>query len=272
MSFNMLSLHLWYKGKVFDMTDKWNVVNAQVYPPVPLMELTNGTKVNISGYDCDDKQARRFASSFTAVWNRLPEVVRVVLDRHWTTECRTLSVLLTEADPAWAKRTMGYASSSYEGTGIFCWAEVLPRVPDRPLATTIAHELGHMAFIALGEPAHKAKGGEAEGLIAELLPVWGWNQEEADEWLIRHMNTYESPVEWRDRPLTNSQYAPKQKDYREKKQNGAAKRQEYKEKQQLYFKIVAGTCSPELAEIVRTDPKRLDKILRGKESEPRLEE
>jgi hypothetical protein len=271
LAFKMLLILLTYKGRFFDLSNNWSVTTAPVYPPVRLMELTNGAKIDIASYDCDYVQARRFVTSFRAVWDRLPEVAQVILQRHWMAGNRSLSVLLTEKDPPWGGRGRGYASSSPDGTGLFCWSEVLPRIDDDTLATTIAHELGHMAFIAIGEPAHQArKNRDAEWLIAELLrtPRWNFNQKAADEWMFRNLDTDERPAPLRDQPLGGTELARKQQDYDQEMQRDAPAREKYRDEQIRYFQVVVGTCSPEVAEIVRTDPDRLGRILRGEEPEP----
>lgn len=126
--------------------------NAET-PPIRLIDLAEGVSVTITGYDCAQAQAERFALGFRAVWDGLPDIVRAVLRRHWTTGGRALSVVLTEAPPPWG-RHLGFASSSPDGAGLYCWSGVLARIPEAHLRTDVAHELGHMTFIALGEPGH----------------------------------------------------------------------------------------------------------------------
>jgi hypothetical protein len=233
--------------------------------PAQLIELPNGTSIPIANYDCRPEQAKYFANCFQGTWQRIPELVRFILNRHWTTGGKALSILLTTKSPPWAERRIGYASSSFDGDGLFCWSEVLPRIDDGPLTTTIAHELGHMAFIAIREPAHKArKNRQTEWLIAELLaqPSWGFDQALADEWLIRHMNTSATPAELNDCPLTDEQYAPEGMRHREMMQNQAEHRRKYREEVRVYFDIVAGICSQKTTATVREDPSSLDELLR----------
>jgi hypothetical protein len=234
-------------------------------PPVALITLTNSTTTQISEYDCEVHHVEEFARCFLGVWSRIPALPKFILDRHWTSEGRTLSVFLTEREPRRAERGLGYASSSVDGTELFCWSEVLPRIGSDVLTTTIAHELGHMAFIAIREPAHiQGKNRQAEWLIAELLApsVWGFDQAAADEWFVRHMNHYEVPAAWRKHALTDEEYARAALELRKRLQDDAEKRRAYREERRLYFDVVAGTCSQEIEQIVRTSAKNLGEIVR----------
>ncbi len=237
-------------------------------PPIQLIELAKSAAVTITRYDCAQTQAERFAGSFRAVWDGLPAIVRFVLHRHWTTGSRRLSVVLTEVPPPWG-RYQGFASSSRDGADIYCWSGVLARIPEAHLRTEIAHELGHMTFIALGEPGHARVGyKKAEWLIIELLAAWGYDQAASDEWKARHLDLGESGPRLRDCPTPEEEYAPQRESDREMLARMAPAIRAYREEQRRYFAVAARMCSPAIDRIARTDSEVFGRILRGEEPEP----
>jgi hypothetical protein len=119
---------------------------------------------------------------------------------------------------------------------------VLKDIPSSVLVTTIVHEMGHMAFIAIGEPAHAAqKNKEAEYLIAELLKEWGLDQEEADLWLSENYYEYESPISRREEPLHKELIERRRIEREAKMQKDAKARKEYRASVQESFDQVAGS-------------------------------
>lgn len=238
-------------------------------PPMELITLADGTKIEITRFDCAPAQVQRFVRCFQLVWGRLCDIVQVMLDRHWRKS--GLSVVLTNADPAWGKRKKGFASAKPDGTGLFFWAEALNRIPDEVLLVDIAHELGHITFIVIGEPAHKTGDMRSEWLIAELLPEWTFNQDLADDWKLRHIDFDEDEPRWRAMALTEEEFEPQRLKNLETKQSKVRDRIEYREQVPLYYRVATGTCSPELTAIARTDPDRLGRILRREEPDPSLE-
>lgn len=234
-------------------------------PPAELA-MANGLRLEILGGDCSQEQIARFISGFRTVWDRLPEVTRIVLDRHTNGK---LSVILTKAAPGWGGFSQGFASTKPDGKAIYFWAPVLERIPEETLRTDIAHELGHATFIALGEPGHRRVGyPKAEWLIIALLQVWGYNQPASDEWKGRHLEIDADGPRWRDPPISDADYTQTREDDQEMLIRMAANVSAYCNERKSYFEIVAGNCSPEIAEIARTAPERLGRILSGEEPEP----
>ena len=143
--------------------------------PAQFVNLADGVKVFVAGYADDPVWAERFVINLLAAWERLPELPKIVLQRFWSTYAGHLSVMLTKSPPPWGRQG-GFASVCPCGIRLYCWSPVLERIPEEHLKTDIAHELGHMVFIALGEPGHKRPGyPKAEWLISDLLDSWRFN-------------------------------------------------------------------------------------------------
>ena len=233
-----------------------------------LVNLAHSVKALITGYDSKPAGADRFVNNLQAVWGSLPDLPKIVLQRHWSTCVGHLSVILTEAAPPW-ERQKGFASASPCGVGLYFWSPVLERIPEEHLRTDIAHELGHMVFIALGEPGHKRPGySKAEWLITDLLPHWKFDQVAADEWKERNLDLNDGGPRWKDCPLTEEEYKQQRKDNQDALMKRSKDRSDYREQQRNYFAVATRTCGPELNQIARSDPERLGKILRGEDADP----
>jgi hypothetical protein len=207
--------------------------------PILLMTLNSGKEVRSTEYDCAPSLVlNKVQSAFVAAWAAISDSARGILEEHWDDG---MPVTLVWESRDWAKPNFGFATTGPGGKSMFCWSEVLKDIPHSVLVTTFAHEMGHMAFIAIAEPAHaEKKNKEAEYLIAELLPEWMLNQQEADLWLIENFNDYESPLERRENPLSKELLEPRRKDYQKKMQNAAPARAKYRASVQKYFDRVAG--------------------------------
>jgi hypothetical protein len=238
-------------------------------PPIEVMKLANGAPIVLAAYDCSQEHAEMFADCFRTAWGRIPPLAKVILERHWAAGGRTLAIELPRDDGPSPKRGRGYASSSPDGMTFFCWSEVMPRIDAKTLTTTIIHELGHMTFIAIGEPSHLdgAMQYHREGLIAYLLRTdqWKADQEAADEWFYRNLNTYEMPYELRDKPLTDEKYARWLRSAPNQNPATVGLQRRHVEKVRAYVDVVMGVCPPEVAEAVRNDPKRLAIILQAQQ-------
>ena len=135
---------------------------------IVLMTLPNGVTITITEYDGERTVAEQFATTFQTVWMRLPEIPRLILAQHW---CKTgLTVLLTDGPPPW-RRQKGFASVKPGGGGLCVWSGVLGRIPEPHLQTDLAHELGHMTFMAIDQPGHRRSNAFPEWLVAAAARV-----------------------------------------------------------------------------------------------------
>ena len=221
--------------------------------PILLTTLRTGKEVRCMEYDCDEAVVLgTFKPGFVAAWDAISDPARGILEEYWDDGA---AVILKQGSPDWAERKLGFALSSYDGKSMYCWSEVLKDIPLRVLLTTIVHELGHMAFIATKEPAHVAKKGEAEYLIAELLRAWGMSkdQEVADLWLSENFWEHEVGIPRRAEPLHKELIERRRKEREAKMQKDAKAREDYRASVQEYFDRVAGSPPAASANLKRAE-------------------
>jgi len=231
-------------------------------PPVELITLTNGTKIEITGYDCDQSDAECFASRFRAALTGLPELARSVLDRCWIE--KGLNPVLTQAPPSWG-RFAGFASASPDATGIHCWSEVLKDVPPDYLEIDLAHELIHMLFLALGEPYHTKKMvSYSEFLVAAVQEKLDMDLVTVNVWKERHLDLKGGNPKWKPKPLSGREAEVLQETHQRGFGNLAGKRQAVREEQSSYFAVATDESLPGLLEIARTGLDKLREALRKK--------
>ncbi len=231
-------------------------------PPVELITLTNGTKIMVTGYDCDQADAECFASRFRAAFTGLPELARFVLDRHWIE--KGLNPVLTQAPPSWG-RFAGFASASPDATGIHCWSGVLKDVPPDYLEIDLAHELIHMLFIALGEPYHTKKLiNDSEFLVAAAQENLDMDLVTVNVWKERHLDLKGGNPRRKPNPLYGREAEVLEETHQSGFRNLAGKRQAVRQEQSSYFAVATEESLPELLEIARTGLDKLREALRKK--------
>lgn len=135
---------------------------------------------------CGPDDVARFVPFFQLVWNRLPGRVRRILQSHWATRPGSPQIQLH----SFGRVSAGNARSG--GHDIRFNIDLLRIMPDEYSTTAIAHELGHVFFLAVGEHWH------AEDVIIldpflhiwscelinlELTRRWAYKQDEFSEWL-----------------------------------------------------------------------------------------
>lgn len=179
-------------------------------PPVPLFRLNNGRDVALEDYECSRQQAEAFAGSFRQAWRRIPSVAVQVLSNYWSAKGDTPHVWLLEDRADWGGR--GWAASSPDGKSLYFVSGVATRIPKEHLELFVAHEMGHVLFIASGEETHLHKRHEPMGefrcewLVWQLMMAWGFDQQAAEEWMERNFDEAESATLPREHPLSDEEY------------------------------------------------------------------
>src|SRR6266540_6488 len=123
--------------------------------PILLLQLGAKKEIRCTEYDCAATVVlEKLKPAIEIAWNKIGESARSILQEHWKDG---LWITLVWGSYEWAKPSFGYATTEPKGHSMFCWSDVLRDIPQSVLVTTVAHEFGHAAFIAIGEPAHAEK-------------------------------------------------------------------------------------------------------------------
>lgn len=134
---------------------------------------------------CGPGDVARFVPLFQLVWNHLPEDVRHILQSHWSTQPGSPQIRL---------QSFGYNSGGNarsKGHDLRFNTDLFKIMPDWCGTAVIAHELGHIFFLATNEKCHAeaetsrefVPGWACELINCELTRRWGYKQDELNEWL-----------------------------------------------------------------------------------------
>lgn len=198
--------------------------NISSRPQIFLLTLPGGIDVVLEDYECGEAGARHFCALFNDVLHRLPDVARAALLTHWQSGHGSPHVWLLEDRKEWGGK--GWAASITQGLSLCVVSTLIGHMPDEHLTTVIAHELGHMLFIAGGEQHHcPAKPSLAdlidppptdplrkfrpEWLVWRLMEFWGFDQMAMENWMERNVIDDASGIRFRDQPLCDVEFKGK---------------------------------------------------------------
>lgn len=142
--------------------------------------------LSLNTSECSDDDAARFVPLFQEVWNGLPDVVKKILLTHWRTRVGSPSIRLH----SFGKNSAGNTRCTGHDLRFNC--DLFRFMPDWCGTTAIAHELGHILFLATEETWHteaEASPGSfvnvwsCELINLELTRRWGYKQDEFSEWI-----------------------------------------------------------------------------------------
>lgn len=188
-------------------------------PPMALLRLNNGRVVALEDYECSSDQAEAFAVAFRHAWERIPRTATDVLTTYWSVKGDTPHVWLLEDRADWCGR--GWAASSRDGQSLYFVSGIAVRTPAEHLELFIAHEMGHILFIASGEEAHVHKWHDPMGnyrcewLVWQLMKAWGFDQPAAEEWMERNFEETAEITLPREHPLSDEGYEGKNAKWRQ---------------------------------------------------------
>lgn len=142
--------------------------------------------IRLNTSECNSDDAALFVPLFQSVWANLPEVVRRILCLHWNKRDGSPSIRLH----SFGKNSAG--NTRRQGHDLRFNRDLFRIMPTNYGTTAIAHELGHLLFLATGEKHHcEAEASPAvfvnvwscELINLELTRRWGYQQDEFSEWL-----------------------------------------------------------------------------------------
>jgi hypothetical protein len=189
--------------------------------PVTLLTLPEADAVILEDYECSATDAERFCSIFSNVLYRIPMVARESIAAHWRTGHGSPHVWLLQNRRRWGGR--GWAASTPSGLSFYMVSTLIGSIPQHFIETAIAHELGHMLFIAGREEHHalvvptlKAlfdppapdplRRYRAEWLVWRLIESWGFDQLAMEEWMERNMIDDDRGIRLRDYQLSDADF------------------------------------------------------------------
>lgn len=169
------------------------------------MNFQNETTIFLEEFQTSINDAREFAVRFREVWEAIPTKCRHAVATHWSGPGGAPHVWLLRDPKEWNGK--GWAASLPDGRSLFFAASVIPAIPPEHLKVFIAHELGHILWIASMEPTHLEWPQNAESmcrcewLVWQLMKAWGYDQIEAEVWVERHFEKGNSEWVLRGTPL-----------------------------------------------------------------------
>lgn len=198
-------------------------------PQISLITLPGETEVVLEDYECSEGEAQQFCSMFNDVLHRLPYAAQEVLTTHWLKGCGSPHIWLLKNRKEW--RGSGWAASDSQGLSLYVVSTLVGRIPVEHISTAIAHEFGHMLFIAGGEqyhcppertladlidprPVDPLSRLRPEWLVWRLMESWGFDQMEMEAWMERNVIDDAQGIRFRDEPDNDADFQGKCVTYR----------------------------------------------------------
>ena len=143
--------------------------------------------------------------------------------RHWQSGNGSPHVWLLEDRKEW--KGGGWGATRSRGLSLCVVSTLIGRIPDEHLEVVIAHEFGHMLFIAGGEEHHcpDASGVQSllstfkpdpllkfkrEWLVWRLMESWDFDQLAMELWMERNVVDNATGIQFRDEPLEDPEFVP----------------------------------------------------------------
>jgi hypothetical protein len=168
--------------------------NLSYRKPIQLFKYSNDFIVELEDYECSEASAVNLCNAFEYVLNEIPKIASGKVLQHWQEGIGSPHVWILN-EPEWKKGAQGVAATSNDGLSLYFLSSFVDGLPKDILRGTIAHELGHVLFIALGEENHKSSNGsqrdtnqttrqlnsmKREYLVWKLMEKWGFDQSALD--------------------------------------------------------------------------------------------
>jgi hypothetical protein len=176
-------------------------------PTVQLVNLEDGVIINLEAYECTPETAERFASAFRRVLDALPKAASSLLKQFWRQKEGCPHVWLLQDRDEWSGR--GWAAGS--PSSLYFVSTLIPDLPEKYLEGFIAHEFGHMLFMAAGEPVHTANTrspqdrDRCEWLVWQLMKAWGYDQIGMEVWMECNYLDDTKGIQKRESSLTDAE-------------------------------------------------------------------
>jgi hypothetical protein len=164
--------------------------NLSYRKPIQLFKYSNDFIVELEDYECSEASATNLANAFEYVLNKIPKIASEKILQHWHKGKGSPHVwILNEQE--WKKGAQGVAATSNDGFSLYFISSFVEFLPKDLLRSLIAHELGHVLFVALGEVNHVSLNGplnnicettgqrksvKREYLVWALMEGWGFDQ------------------------------------------------------------------------------------------------
>lgn len=192
-------------------------------PQVELFTLPDGDMVILEDYDCTEDDAKHFCAVFNRVLARIPRAAREELMRHWQSGKGSPHVWLLENREEW--KGGGWGATRSKGRSLCVVSTLVGRIPDEHLEVVIAHELGHMLFIAGNEEHHSSGESDIESLLKpakrdpllkfkcewlvwRLMESWKFDQLAMETWMERNVIDDAAGIQFRDEPINDPESVP----------------------------------------------------------------
>lgn len=159
----------------------------------------------------------------------IPNSARDSITAHWQKGNGSPHVWLLQDRKEW--KGSGWAQTRNNGISICFVSFLVGKIPDEHLKTTIAHELGHILFIAgeeenhvparnldtlINPPDDVRRRYHCEWLVWQLMEDWNFDQTALEEWMEKNTIDNGKTLELRAMPLVESDYEGRCKKEREK--------------------------------------------------------
>lgn len=144
------------------------------------------TSINLDTSESSSDDVSRFVPQFQSVWEKLPEFVTRVISAHWKQRVESFSIRLY----SFGKNSAGNTRSN--GHDLRFNSDLFRIMPEELGTTAIAHELGHVMFLALSEECHRraeeypnvfVNVWSVELINLQMTRQWGYSQDKFSEWL-----------------------------------------------------------------------------------------
>jgi len=151
-----------------------------------MAEVLLAPSILLNTSECSADDASRFVPLFQLVWNNLPDLVKRILHLHWQSRDSSPFIRLH----SFGMNSAGNTRSN--GHDLRFNVDLFNIMPEGCGPTAIAHELGHILFLATEEkwhteaeasPGNLAKVWACELINLELTRRWGYEQDDFSKWI-----------------------------------------------------------------------------------------
>lgn len=178
-------------------------------PKIEVITFDNGAVIHVEAYECTPEEAQRVVTAFRRVLEALPKEASALLQELWQKREGCPHVWLLKDRKEW--NGQGWAAGT--PTSLYMVSTLIADLPQNYLDGFIAHEFGHMLFIAAGETTHIADSKKPEDrdrcewLVWQLMKAWGYDQVGMEEWMECNYIDDKEGIRKREKPLEVNQIA-----------------------------------------------------------------
>jgi hypothetical protein len=164
------------------------VAHTSSWEPPPMVQPVPGVPMYVLQRGFVDDE--RLGACIAQTWARIPPEAQHALVKMWERpdgEYSGLSkgALRIEALPGWPYRPRAALATCHNrGHAIRLHSPTVDAMPNGPLMTLIAHEVGH-AYQDATFPGRKCQGSLEQDVVA-VMAEWGFRDADVDDWSLQH--------------------------------------------------------------------------------------